>query len=85
MTRCSKCQLTFPDHLISEVVISRNGRPESRPVDPECALQIMNEIHGMARTNFSKGTHAQAMLEECREYKAKMPKPPAKPAPEAKP
>jgi hypothetical protein len=45
----------------------------------------MNEIHGMARTNFSKGTHAQAMLEECREYKAKMPKPPAKPAPEAKP
>lgn len=72
MTRCSKCQLSYPDHLTSGLVVAKDGRPQTVIACACCGLELQNKALGMNRRDFSKGTVAQAMLEECREYQAKM-------------
>ncbi|KKL23653.1 hypothetical protein LCGC14_2423240 [marine sediment metagenome] len=61
--RCEICDRNFPDHLISQMVLL-GGRPD---VCPLCALEAMNQVHGMIRTEFG-GEMANEMLYEARAF-----------------
>jgi hypothetical protein len=58
MTKCTKCKLSYPDHLV--VVIC-----------PLCALLLRNETHGLPLNTPFTGEMANVMYEEAVEYKQK--------------
>lgn len=67
MALCEKCKTDYPVHLINCMYVTGCHLD----VCPICALAISNEVHGMERENFAKGSLAQAMLEEAREIQKK--------------
>ena len=62
--KCERCKKQIPDRFISPMFV---GGGYIR-VDPECALEIMNEVHGNKFTKFN-GEVAQQMLEDFRDFK----------------
>jgi hypothetical protein len=56
MPECDKCRWDYPVHLLNPIVSSEGY---SVPVCGICALQIINEAHGIRRTRFG-GEQAEA-------------------------
>ena len=69
-TKCTRCDKTFPDHLMQSLFTSGKGYESMCPI---CALAQMNEVHGMNRTEFS-GEMANQLLYEARGLLKKTPK-----------
>jgi hypothetical protein len=70
MTRCSKCQVPYPSHLINPVVVGEsNGTVKALNLCPECGLEKMNALYGQNRKQYSPGSASQALLEEARLFK----------------
>ena len=61
-TKCDACNKTFPSHLIQSVYST--GYEDICPI---CALDRMNENHGMDRTEFS-GEMENQLLHEAHAY-----------------
>lgn len=62
--KCERCGKQIPDRFISPLFA--NGVYTN--VDPECALEIMSEVHGREITKF-RGQVAQEMLEDFQAFK----------------
>ena len=62
--KCERCGKLIPDRFISPMFVG-GGYIK---VDPECALEIMSEVHGHEITKFN-GQMAQQLLEDFQDFK----------------
>ena len=65
--KCGKCGKLVPDEFVQPLFVGGQGYLN---VDPECALEVMSEVHGVKMTEF-KGQYAQELLEGFRAWKEK--------------
>lgn len=63
---CTQCHYQFPDHLVAEMCVAKDGVPTYARVCAICALRLTNKLHGTDRTDFAPGSKAQQMLVEAR-------------------
>lgn len=63
--KCARCKKEIPNEFLSPMSISGVGH---MLIDPECALEIMSQIHGIPITQFT-GDAAQMMLVAFQEWK----------------
>jgi hypothetical protein len=63
---CELCEKEIPDKFLSQMACGGGYAL----VDPECALAITNEIHGIKLKKF-KGECAQQLLEDFRKWRRK--------------
>jgi hypothetical protein len=70
MKQCSRCRRTFPEDVVSELVVCTAGVETKALVCPLCALHLTNEVHGTQRNNFPAGSAAQYMLERAKRHLA---------------
>jgi len=68
MIRCDRCKKKRPSEFVQPMMTSKG----SWAVDPECALEILGEVHGVPFTEFT-GTQAQVLLEDFRDWKVAHP------------
>lgn len=61
--KCQRCNKNYPDRFLAMMAV----QGKYTRVDPECALEIMTEVHGFDFTEFN-GEVAQQMLEDFREW-----------------
>ena len=66
--KCVECNHDFPDHLISELTVSENGKVHRGKMCPICALKILNELSRLPPGTPFQGPNAQKMLEEARQF-----------------
>jgi hypothetical protein len=64
MEKCINCNIKFPDHLIQPLF--HNG--DYSPMCPICALQKINDLHGLPANTPFHGEMAQASYEEAIEF-----------------
>ena len=62
--KCAKCKRVPPAGMLSELFLDGIDSP---PICPVCALQIINEVHGLNRSGFD-GSFAQWTLEETKKH-----------------
>lgn len=64
--KCQKCDFDYGPTDIVQPLVTPQGQ---MMVCPICALAFINQAHGQNRTNFTKGSVAQALLERARKLK----------------
>ena len=70
--KCPECNLDFPEHLISGLVVGKYGDFTIRKMCPICALKIMNEQSGLPPGTPFRGPNAKKIWEEAKKYLTKV-------------
>ena len=58
---CQKCNRTFPPELVREMAIGEEGRLHYELMCPLCALEIINNLHGLPKGTPFRGRLAATM------------------------
>ena len=71
MTKCTKCKLKYPDHLVSQMASNVGGKLTYTTLCAVCALEVRNLSMGLPLDTPFTGEMASVMYDEAVIYKTK--------------